>query len=191
MARFRLTSAVVLMAALFAAPLLHAAEVAGVRIEDQTKVGNTDLVLNGAGVRTRIFFKVYVGALYLPRKTSVASTIIESREPRRIVLHMLRDLDADALFGALLDGLKNNHGEAELVKLKPDIDQFERLMRSIGNAKTGDIIGIDFSGDGINVAFNGQARGNIASEAFARALLRVWLGEKPADAGLKQALLGS
>jgi hypothetical protein len=190
MARFGTTAAVVLMALLIAAPLTQAAEVGGVRVDEYAKVGSTDLILNGAGIRTKLFFKVYVGALYLPKKTNSAAAVIDAKEPRRVVLHLLRDLDADALFGALLEGLKNNHGEAELAKLKPDTDQFERLMRSIGNAKTGDAIGIDFSADGIAVAFNGQARGAVASEAFARALLRVWLGDKPADGDLKRAMLG-
>jgi len=189
MTRFGLSTAM-LVAAMLAASPSQAADVAGVRVDDHAKAGNTELVLNGVGVRTRIFFKVYVGALYLPKKTNSAAAIIDSREPRRVVLHMLRDLDADALFGALLDGLRNNHGDAELARLKPDTDQFERLMRGIGNAKTGDVIGIDFSSDGINVAFNGQARGGIASEAFASALLKVWLGDKPADGDLKRALLG-
>ncbi|MBI5784258.1 MAG: chalcone isomerase family protein [Rhodocyclales bacterium] len=190
MARFGMTTAVVLAALLFAVPLAQAVEVGGVRIDEQAKVGTTDLLLNGAGIRTRIFFKVYVGALYLPKKTNLAVAVIESKEPRRVVLHMLRDLSADQLFGALMDGLKNNHGEAELAKLKPDTDQFENLMRGIGNARTGDVIGIDFSADGIAVAFNGQARGNVASEAFGRALLKVWLGDKPADGDLKRAMLG-
>lgn len=190
MARFGTTAAVVLTAFLFAAPLAQAAEVAGIRIDEHAKAGSTDLVLNGAGIRTRIFFKVYVGALYLPKKTNSAAAVIDSTEPRRVVLHLLRDLDADALFGALLDGLRKNHGEAELAKLKADTDQFERLMRSIGNARTGDVIGIDFSPQGIDVAFNGQVRGSIASDAFGRALLKVWLGEKPADVDLKRAMLG-
>jgi len=190
MAQFGTTVAVVLTALLFAAPPVQAAEVGGVRIDDHAKAGTTDLVLNGAGIRTKLFFKVYVGALYLPKQTNSAAAVIESKEPRRVVLHLLRDLDADALFGALLEGLKNNHGEAELAKLKPDTDQFERLMRGIGNAKTGDVIGIDFSADGISIAFNGQVRGNVASEAFGRALLKVWLGDKPADGDLKRAMLG-
>lgn len=190
MARFGKTTAAVLAAMLFAAPMAQGAEVGGVRIDDHAKAGSTALILNGAGIRTRIFFKVYVGALYLPKKTSSAAAVIDSTEPRRVVLHMLRDLDAEQLFGALLDGLKKNHGEAELAKLKPDTDQFERLMRSIGNAKTGDVIGIDFSTQGIEVAFNGEPRGSVASEAFGRALLKVWLGDKPADGDLKRAMLG-
>lgn len=190
MTRFGIPAAM-LVATLFAATPLQAAEVAGVTIDDSTKSADTELILNGAGVRTRFFFKVYVGALYLTQKTNVANAVIESQAPRRIVLHMLRNLDADALFGALLDGLKKNHGDAVLAGLKPAVDQFEKLMRGIGNAKTGDVIGIDFTSAGVNVSFNGEARGGVDSEAFARALLRVWLGDKPADADLKQAMLGN
>jgi long-chain acyl-CoA synthetase len=190
MVRLGKSGAVALTAILLATPLAHAAEVAGVHIEDQANVGGTELVLNGAGIRTKLFFKVYVGALYLPKKITSAPAVIDSKEPRRVVLHLMRDLDADTLFGALMDGLKNNHSEAELAKLKPDTDQFERLMRGIGNAKSGNVIGIDFSADGISVAFNGQPRGNVASEAFSRALLKVWLGDKPADRDLKRAMLG-
>jgi long-chain acyl-CoA synthetase len=179
------------LATLLASPPLHAAEVGGIRIEEQSKSGATELVLNGAGIRTRLFFKVYVGALYLPKKTSSAGAIIDSQEPRRVVLHMLRDLNADSLFGALLEGLKNNHGEADLARMKSDIDQFERIIRGIGAAKPGDVIGIDLAADGVSIAFNGQGRGSVASEAFPRALLRIWLGDKPADSDLKRAMLGA
>lgn len=180
-----------LVTAIFSAPTVRAAEVAGVHIDDRAKSGTTELILNGAGVRTKLFFKVYVAALYLPAKEASPNAIIDSAAPRRIVLHLMRNLDADSLFGALLDGLKKNHDEAELTRLKPDVDQFERIMRSIGNAKSGDVIGIDLGANGVSVAFNGQPRGNVAGEAFPRALLKVWLGSHPADSDLKRALLGA
>jgi hypothetical protein len=189
MRKIGLAGALVAACLLASAPL-QAAEVAGVRVEDQAKAGTTDLVLNGAGIRTKVFFKVYVGALYVQKKTSNAVAVIDAKEPRRVVLHLLRDLDADTLFGAFLDGLKKNHGDVEMAALKPDIDQLERIMRGIGNAKTGDVIGIDFASSGVAIAFNGQPRGNVADENFGRALLKVWLGEKPVDADLKRAMLG-
>jgi hypothetical protein len=182
---------VVLTAVLLAVSVVHAADVAGVHIDDRGRLGNTDLVLNGAGVRTKVFFKVYVAALYVPKKMATAAAIFESREPRRMALHLMRDLDADSLVGALKEGLHNNHSPAELAKLKAEIDQFEGLMRGIGNAKKGDLITIDLPGDGTNISFNGQARGSVPGEPFGRALLRVWLGDKPVDADLKQSLLGS
>lgn len=167
-----------------------AAEVAGVRIEDRIRIGSQDLVLNGAGLRTRMFFKVYVAALYLPRKAAAPAAILDSQESRRVALHLLRDLDADTLVGALKEGLRQNHTDAELAALRADIDQFEALMRGIGNGKAGDLITLDLSSDGTTVGFKGQERGKVADKDFGRALLKVWLGEKPVDVGLKQALLG-
>jgi long-chain acyl-CoA synthetase len=190
MSKFSTVSRHVLTVALLAASISHAAEVAGVRIDDRSRVGNADLVLNGAGLRTKVFFKVYVAALYAPKKMSAASAVLDSREPRRILMHMMRDLDADSLVGALKEGLQHNHSAAELTALKADSDQFEALMRGIGNARKGDVITIDFSGEGTGVGFNGQTRGAVPGEAFGRALLKVWLGDKPVDGELKSALLG-
>ena len=64
------------------------------------------------------------------------------------------------------------------------------IMKKIGNARNGDTVAIDFTTDGVGVSFNGEARGKVASASFARALLKVWLGENSVDASLKKALLG-
>lgn len=180
-----------LLAVLLASPALHAAEVAGVAVADQLKVAGGDLVLNGAGLRSKVFFKVYVGALYVSQKSAAAEAVIDSGQPRRMRLHMLRDLDADSFYAALDEGLRNNHSAAQLAELKPQSDQLAALMRGFGKVRESEVIDIDFTGDGIVLARNGSIAGKVAGAAIGRALLRVWLGEKPADAGLKKALLGS
>jgi hypothetical protein len=179
-----------LMLALASIPS-SAAEVAGVKIAETAKSGNADLVLNGAGLRKKLFFKVYVAALYVPKRTANVGEILDSREPRRIDMHMLRDLDADTLIEVLKDGLRMNHSDAELAALKSDTDKFEGIMHGVGNARSGDLIVIDFTAEGTAVSFNGQARGSVPGATFGRALLKVWIGDKPADAGLKQALMGN
>lgn len=180
-----------LVAALLAVPGLHAAEVAGVKIEERIKLGSADLVLNGAGLRSKVFIKVYIGALYVTQKASTAAILLDTSSPRRMSLRLLRDLDADALYGALRDGLKDNNSEAELLALKAPVDQFADLMKKIGNARSGDTVAIDFTSDGVGVSLNGEARGKVSSAPFARTLLKVWLGDNPVDASLKKALLGS
>ena len=54
-------------------------------------VGGQELVLNGAGVRTRAIFKVYVGSLYVPAKATTAAAVL-AKGPRRIQLNLLRDV---------------------------------------------------------------------------------------------------
>ena len=180
-----------LIAALVAVPGLHAAEVAGVRVADSIKVGNSELVLNGAGLRSKLFIKVYVGALYVGQKAATPAAIYDSATPRRMVLRLLRDLDADSLHSALDEGLRNNHSPAELSDMQAQADQLAGIMKAIGKVREGDTISIDFSGEGIAVSQNGEVRGKVAGAGFAKALLKVWLGDKPADASLKKALLGS
>jgi hypothetical protein len=180
----------VLLAAWLAVSIPQAAEVAGVKIEEKIQVGGQELVLNGAGLRTRFFIKVYVGALYAGQKATTPAVLIDSTAPRRMVLRMLRDMDADTLYGALDEGLRNNLTPAEMTELKPQSDQLAVLMKGIGAVKEGDSIVIDFGGTGIEVGVNGKSRGRIEGPAFARALLKVWLGENPADAALKKGLLG-
>jgi len=182
---------VALIAALIAAPGLQAAEVAGIKVEEKLKLGGSELVLNGAGLRSKLFIKVYVGALYVGQKSTTPAGIYDSTAPRRMVMRMLRDMEAESLHGALDDGLHNNLSPAELSELKAPAEQLATIMKGIGKVREGDSIAIDFTNEGVAVSLNGESRGKVAEPAFAKALLRVWLGDKPADAALKKALLGN
>jgi long-chain acyl-CoA synthetase len=179
-----------LIAALLAAPGLHAAEVAGVKVDDSLRVGGSELLLNGAGLRSKLFIKVYVGALYVGQKSTSPAAIIDNPQPRRMVMRLLRDLDAETLASAMDEGLRNNHSPAEMADMKAQAEQLAGIMKAIGKAREGDTIAIDFSADGVAVSLNGETRGKVAGLGFAKALLKVWLGDKPADASLKKALLG-
>jgi len=169
-----------------------AADVAGVRIEDKVRLGGSDLVLNGAGLRKRIVFKVYVGALYLPEKSGDAAKILASSGPKRVSMTLMRDLTAKQLTEALEDGVRANHTEAQLAVLRARLDTAEATMREIGSAKEGSVIGLEYApGTGTRITVDGTPKGPpIAGEDFYAALLRVWLGDKPVDATLKKAMLG-
>ena len=164
----------------------------GAKYEPTVQVAGAALQLNGVGVRTRVFFKVYVAGLYVPQKASSAAVLLGQKGPRRVHLVMLRDVGADTFTESLNEGLKNNHSEAQLAALKPQIDAFNAAFKTVGEAKKGDVILLDFAPDtGTRLVVNGQPRGNaIPGEEFYTALLRIWLGDKPADADLKKGLLG-
>ena len=186
----RSMQAAALVATLLAIPAVQAVEVAGVKMEDQVKVGANELVLNGAGVRTKVFVKVYVGALYVSQKANTPAALLDATSPRRMTMRMLRDIDADTLYGALRDGLKDNNSEAELAALKASTEQFAEIMKKVGSAKVGDTVAVDFTADGVSVSFNGEPRGKVAGGTFGKALLKVWLGDNPVDSSLKKVLLG-
>lgn len=173
-----------------AAQAAEVREVAGVRLEDRLAAPGGELLFNGAGLRTRLFFKVYVAALYLPRRVAAAEAVLGGADPVRMNLHLLRELDAATLNEALLDGLKPNLREGEAAGLQPFLDSLGALMRRIGKLKEGDLVSLDFLPDGLAVGLNGQARGIVAGGRQARRLLAIWLGEHPVDEKLKKALLG-
>ncbi len=172
---------------------LYAAEIEGVKLAEKVRLGDAgpELVLNGAGVRTRVFFKVYVGALYLPQKRNSAEAVLADAGARRVAMHLLRELTAEQLFSALSDGLKNNHTPEQLARVEREVKQLEGIFNAVKAAKTGDVIMLDYLPEaGTRVVVNNETKGTITGEDFNRALLRVWLGDSPADAGLKKAMLG-
>lgn len=173
-------------------PALAAIDVAGAKFDDKAKVGAGDTVINGAGLRNKLFFKVYAVGLYLPQKAGTTAEVLAAKGAKRIAVVTLRDLTAEEFVNALVEALKKNHDEATLAALQPRIDQFRATMLSIGNAPEKSVVNIDWLPDtGTRLSFNGaQKGGDIVGEDFYRALLRIWLGDRPAQEDLKEKLLG-
>lgn len=169
----------------------NALELAGVKLPETAQVGNASLQLNGAGIRTKLIFKVYVGALYLPQKQTSADAIIADEHEHRVALHLLREMGSEKLFNAFNDAIAANHTPAELGALDSQLKQMAQIFSAVKEVKPGDVITLDYlpsSGTQINV--NGTVLGTIAGSAFNRALLRIWLGSKPVQDDLKKGMLG-
>jgi hypothetical protein len=165
-----------------------AADVAGVKIDDKTRVGNTELSLTGAGLRKRAFFQVYAIGLYVQDRK--ADPISQSG-PKRVQIHMLRDVSADTFTEALADGIKANHSEAEAKALDPRVKQLGATLAEIKEAKKGMTIALDWTGSATQLVIDARPAGRpIEGEDFYRALLRIWLGDKPVQEDLKKTLLG-
>ena len=166
-------------------------EVAGIQVpETITLAGsNTALQLNGAGIRKKFFVSVYVGALYLPDKTADTEAIIISEAPAAVDMHILHsEISKDKITGGWEDGLSANLDQAELNALRPRLDEFNKLFRAV---RKGEIIRIAYlPGNGTEVRINDKWRGMVPGNDFFRALLKVWLGDKPVSKSLKQAMLG-
>jgi Chalcone isomerase-like len=169
-----------------------AADIEGVKLEDKTQVESRELVLNGAGLRKRFIFKVYVMGLYLPEKKTDAAGVIQLPGPKRAAIHMLRNVGAEQFTEALVEGLRANHSEADFQKLEPRVKELADVMAEVGEAKKGMAIALDWTGSETRLLVDGKPAGKpIAGEDFYRALLRIWLGEHPVQDDLKKALLGT
>jgi hypothetical protein len=179
---------VVMLALLLSGGAL-AAEVGGVKLDDKVSVGGQELVLNGAGVRSKAMFKVYVGSLYLPRKATTLEAVL-AQSPRRVQMNLLRNLSADQVVDALVEGIDANTTPQERAAIKAGIDQMVSSMKAFKKVKEKDVIALDFVDGTTKVTWNGEAKDSIPGKAFNEALMKVWLGVKPIQANLKKAMLG-
>ena len=75
----------------------QAAEVAGVTLDDAATLSGQPLVLNGLGLRSKMFIKVYVVGLYLPHKETRAPEVLVMPGAKRLQLVMMRDVGAELL----------------------------------------------------------------------------------------------
>jgi len=170
---------------------LFARDIEGVSIAETTIVENTPaaLTLNGAGVRTKFFFDIYIGSLYLTKKNHDPEAILTLDGPKRISMHFLYDeVSKEKLVDGWIDGFKNNHSRSEYEKLTPELERFNTLFT---NMKKSDVLDFDYiPNQGTFIYHNKKRLGHIKDADFYRALLKVWLGNEPADDDLKQAMLG-
>lgn len=185
-------SALALASALSSPSFAAAREVAGVRFDDQFSLANQALVLNGAGVRVKMIIKVYAVGLYLPHKDASSAAILDQPGPKSIRIVMLRDVSADKLAQALVQGIQENISEADRNLLQSRVDELEAAMRGAGDASKGAQIQLDYlPGVGTRLSMGGKPLGkDIAGEDFYKALLKIWLGDKASDRSLKGDLLG-
>ncbi|HEX6945647.1 MAG TPA: chalcone isomerase family protein [Casimicrobiaceae bacterium] len=183
-----LRTLVALLLALAMSPAL-ALEVGGVKLDDKSTVGGQELVLNGAGIRKKLFISVYVGSLYVPAKATTAAAVY-AKSPRRVQLNMLRDVGADQMIEALDDGVKQANPAADVAAVKAQSDQLASILKAAGQLKEGNVLAFDFADGATKVLLNGTAKGSIPGEAFNKALMNAWLGESPVQADLKKAMLG-
>jgi hypothetical protein len=188
-----LMSVAAVVAVLLGGEPASAAEFEGVRVAQKVAVGNSELTLNGAGVRHKLMtVPVYVGALYLAGPKRTAKEVLADPGPKRVLMHVLiEELTAKDLIASLNDAIAANLIPAEIAPIEKRLLELNRMMISIGALKRGGVVHIDFlPGTGTRITVNGIDRITIRGDDFFRALLRIWIGTKPVDGRLRDALLG-
>ncbi|KAA1244715.1 chalcone isomerase family protein [Aquimarina sp. RZ0] len=167
----------------------------------QTKVGDAilpnqvtfneeNLVINGAGLREKFFFDIYAGGLYLQKKSSNASDIAQADETMAIKLHILSGMmSRSKMVSALKEGFEKstNNNTASLDKR---INMFVGFIKEeIEEGQIYDIVYV--KGKGSIIYKDGVEKGYVEGLDFKKALFNIWIGNKPADKGLKNEMLGS
>lgn len=176
-------------------PLLTTAatvELAGVKLEDRATVAGSPLLLNGAGIRYKAVFKVYTAGLYLTTKADTPEAVLGATGPKRLAITMLRDIDSAELGKLFSRGMEDNMDRAAFSKLIPGVIRMSQVFSNHKMLQEGDTFMIDWvPGTGTVLTIKGKVEGEPFKEPeFFDALMRIWLGKKPADFRLKEALLG-
>ncbi len=159
----------------------------GVAMPLSAQLDGKTLVLNGMGLRTKFFFKVYVAGLYLEKPCSAGEEVASSEQLKRLDLVFLRSVGGKTVAEALAEDFANNAGDA-MPALKARIERFEKLIPDV--RKGGRMSFVYRPGAGLEVLVDGSGAGSIEGKDFADMLFRVWVGKKPADKALKAGLLG-
>jgi hypothetical protein len=177
-----------------AASLAHAqtTDVAGVKYENNSHMGSTPLVLNGAGVRYKAIFKVYTAGLYLTKKASTTEAVLATPGPKRMHIVMLRDINASELGKLFTRGMEDNAPRDEFSKSISGTLKMSELFFQRKKLNAGDSFSVDWTpGVGTIILINGKPSTEpIKEPEFFSALVKIWLGQSPADFMLKDALLG-
>ncbi|CAM4011177.1 MULTISPECIES: chalcone isomerase family protein [Flavobacterium] len=163
-------------------------KVSGVSVYETLSFDGNKLVLNGAGVKEKMWIDLYVASLYLPSKSTNADEIINSSEPAIIKINIVSSLvSTDKMIELMEEGFVNATN-GNITSIKTKIDKFLTVFRD--DLKEKDEFMIVFNPKiGITVFKNGVKKGTIEGMDFKKALFGVWLCIKPADEKLKRAML--
>jgi hypothetical protein len=169
----------------------NAREFHDMRFADKVVIPGTQqaLQLNGIGYRSKFFFKIYIGALYTVTRAKTPEAVLSQTGPKRLLMHFVySEVSREKLVNAWNEGFEENTPAGDLAKLRERIDQFNAMFPTL---HSGDEVLFDYIPDeGTVVTIKGETKGVIKGEDFNHALLNIWLGNEPADSGLKDALLG-
>jgi hypothetical protein len=167
----------------------QAKEIGGASLPDTLTAGKEQLMLNGAGLRTKMFIKVYAGGLYTRKKEGDALKIVDADEPMAIRMRFIYDgVSHENLIEAWNEGFAVATG-GHIAPIKERTDKFNSFFTE--EARKGDIYDIIYTPEeGASVYIKGKLKGTIKGLDFKKALFGIWLGDKPADNALKQGMLG-
>lgn len=162
--------------------------VSGVKLDNKVTVEGQSLSLNGAGVREKWWIDLYVGSLYLPKKSTNANDIVNSKDVAMIKLDIVSGLiNSEKMINAVNEGFERATG-GKTASLSTRIEEFKNCFKEKFNK--GDSFSIINTSNGVIVYKNGTKKGEMEGHDFKVALFGIWLSNNPADEDLKSQMLG-
>jgi hypothetical protein len=174
-----------------------AVELEGVELAETVTAYGRKLVLNGAAVRKRGYFKADVTALYLPEKRTTTDAIYKLDGIRRIQLNILREFTSSTITRIFLSDFKQSATEEEFKKLIGPIGQIGAAYSNVKRVSKGDVVNLDWvpgqgwmaTHNGKNLTGDGGGAMAIKDELAYQIYLRMYIGQAAPDE-LRNGLLG-
>jgi hypothetical protein len=162
------------------------------KFEPAMQVQGTPLLLNGAGTRYKAIFKVYDMGLYTTKKVNTPEALIALDGPKRLQFTALRELPGTDLGRLFIKGLSENSPKETVQKHTLSSTRFIEIFSGKSKLMPGETFAMEFvPGKGTQFYIQGQPQGApVGDGEFFTMVLKIWVGNSPADNGLKDALLG-
>ncbi len=180
-------------ALLLSTPVLSATvDIGGVKVDDSISIYNNTLVLNGAGLVMNGKIPSYTAHIYAKQKFTTLDAMFALPGPKRLMITAVREVDTGPILKMLSRSVDATAAKGDLAKLIPGMVNIGNIFKANKSLKPGEVMTVDWVPiTGMVIYIGGKIQGNPMREPeLFRATMAVWMGEPPADAGLKAGLLG-
>lgn len=161
----------------------------GVTVEKNITVAGQKLDLNGAGLREKLWYDLYVGALYVTAKSDDGKALVNADQAMAITLDITDEVvTQEKMKTSVEDGFGDSCTSKERKAIQSEINQFIGFFSEA--IVKGDHFEIAYiPGQGTLVSKNAKYIGTIKGLKFKKGLFGIWLGNDPVDEDLKEGML--
>lgn len=167
-------------------------DVGGVKVEDSLAIYNNTLVLNGAGLVSNGKTPSYVVQIYAKQKFKNLDELCAIPGPKRLVLTAIKEVDTAPIVKLFNRSVDDVAGRTDRAKLIPGLMGIGEVFKANRTLKAGEVMSMDWVPiSGLVMYIGGKLQGQPYREIeLFKAAMGVWMGDAPADAKVKEALLG-
>jgi hypothetical protein len=167
-------------------------DIGGVKVEESLTIYNNTLLLNGAGLVSNGKTPSYVVQIYAKQKFKTLDELFAVPGPKRLVLTAVKEVETGPIVKMFNRSVDDIAGKNDRAKLIPGLMSIGEIFKANRVLKPGDVMTMDWVPiSGLVIYLGGKLQGQPYREPeLFKAAMGVWMGEFPADAKVRDSLLG-
>jgi hypothetical protein len=161
------------------------------KFDAATTVQGSALQLNGKGTRYKVVFKIYDMALYTTKRVETPGELLTLVGPKKLAFTALREIPGTDLGRLFIRGMSDNATPEQMLHYTPATNRLIEIFSGKNRLVPGDTFAMEFMpGKGTTFYIQGHPQGSpVGDDEFFGLVLRIWVGNAPADWKLRDALL--